>query len=46
MCMHVCYLDCHEAGLCWYLVIHKTYYVHYSYFTSICDLFTASPLWY
>jgi hypothetical protein len=20
MCM--CYLDCHEAGLCWYLVIH------------------------
>jgi hypothetical protein len=22
MCMHVCYLDCHEAGLCCYLVIH------------------------
>jgi hypothetical protein len=22
MCMHICYLDCHEAGLCCYLVIH------------------------
>jgi hypothetical protein len=22
MCTRVCYLDCHEAGLCWYLVIH------------------------
>jgi hypothetical protein len=22
MCMHVCCLDCHEAGLCCYLVIH------------------------
>jgi hypothetical protein len=22
MSMHVCYLDCHEAGLCYYLVIH------------------------
>jgi hypothetical protein len=22
MCMRVCYLDCHEAGLCCYLVIH------------------------
>jgi hypothetical protein len=22
MRMHVCYLDYHEAGLCWYLVIH------------------------
>jgi hypothetical protein len=21
-CMRVCYLDCHEAGLCCYLVIH------------------------
>jgi hypothetical protein len=22
MCMRVCYVDCHEAGLCCYLVIH------------------------
>jgi hypothetical protein len=22
ICMHLCYLDCHEAGLCCYLVIH------------------------
>jgi hypothetical protein len=35
MHMHVCYLDCHEAQLCCYL--------HYSCFTSICDLFTDSP---
>jgi hypothetical protein len=34
--MRVCNLDRHEAGL-------KTYYVHYSCFTSICDLFTDSP---
>jgi hypothetical protein len=45
MCMHLCYLDCHEAQLCCYLVIHtETYYVHYRSFTSICDLFTYSPL--
>jgi hypothetical protein len=23
MCMRICYLDCHEAGLCCYLVIHS-----------------------
>jgi hypothetical protein len=22
MCMHIFYLDCHEAGLCCYIVIH------------------------
>jgi hypothetical protein len=44
MRMRVCYFDCHEAGLCCYLVI-QTYYVHYSCFTSICDVFTDSP-WY
>jgi hypothetical protein len=47
MRMRVCYLDCHEVGLCCYLVIHiETYYVHYSCFTSICDLFTDSPWYY
>jgi hypothetical protein len=35
MRMRVCYLDCHEAERCCY--------VHYSCFTSICDLFTDSP---
>jgi hypothetical protein len=46
MRMRVSYRDCHEDGLCCYLVIHtETYYVHYSCFTriSICDLFTDSP---
>jgi hypothetical protein len=38
MRMQVCYLDCHEAGL-----TQKTYYVHYSYYTSICDPFTTCP---
>jgi hypothetical protein len=38
MGMRVCYLDYHEAELYCYLVI-----VHYSCFTSICDLFTDSP---
>jgi hypothetical protein len=43
MRMRICYLDCHEAGLCCYLVIHiETYYVYCSCFTSICDLFTDS----
>jgi hypothetical protein len=23
MRMHICYLDCHQAGLCCYLVIHR-----------------------
>jgi hypothetical protein len=45
MCMRVCYLDCHEVGLYCYLVIHmeNLYFIHYSSFTSICDLFTNSP---
>jgi hypothetical protein len=44
MSMRVCYLDCHEVGLCCYLVIHiENLYVHYSRFTSICDLFTDTP---
>jgi hypothetical protein len=41
--MRVCYLDGHEARLCCYLVIQKTYHAHYRYFTCICDLFTDSP---
>jgi hypothetical protein len=41
--MCVCYSDCHEAGLCCYLVIQKTYYIHYSCFTAIFCLFTYSP---
>jgi hypothetical protein len=47
MRMCVCYLDCHEAGLCCYWVTHvDTYYIHYSYFTSICDLFIESSSYY
>jgi hypothetical protein len=42
MRIRVCYLDCHDAGLCCYLVVQKTYYIHYSYFISICDPFTDS----
>jgi hypothetical protein len=42
MRMLICYLDCHEAGVCCYLVIQKIYYIHYSCFTFICDLFTDS----
>jgi hypothetical protein len=44
MRMRVYYLDCYEAGLCCYLVIHKSYYVNYGCFTSIYDLFTHSIL--
>jgi hypothetical protein len=43
MRMRFWYIDCHDAELCYYLVIQKTYYVHYKCFTSICDLFTDSP---
>jgi hypothetical protein len=44
MRIRVRYLDCHEAGLCCYLVMHtENPYLHYSCFTSICDLFTDSP---
>jgi hypothetical protein len=44
MRMRVCYLDCHKAELCCYLRVHiETYYVNYSCFTSICDIFTDSP---
>jgi hypothetical protein len=28
MRMRVCYLDCHEAGLCCYLVIHIEILLH------------------
>jgi hypothetical protein len=38
------YLDCHEAGLCCYLVIQKTYYIHYSYFTYIYNPLLALHL--
>jgi hypothetical protein len=41
--MRICYLDSHEAGQCCYLVIQKTYYVHYSCFSSICGLFIEFP---
>jgi hypothetical protein len=45
MCIRVCYLDCHESKT---VLLPsdthlKTYYVHYSCFTSIRDLFTDSP---
>jgi hypothetical protein len=41
MCTRICNLDCHEAGMCCHLVIRiETYYIHYSCFTAICDLFT------
>jgi hypothetical protein len=44
MHMRVCYLDCHEAGLCCYLVIHiETYYGHYSGFTSILTYLLSLP---
>jgi hypothetical protein len=43
--MHICYLDCHEVGMCCYLVIHKeNYYIHYSCFTLICDLVTVGVM--
>jgi hypothetical protein len=45
MHMRVYYLDCHEAGLCCYLVNHSDY-IYYSSFTSICDLFTDSSSYY
>jgi hypothetical protein len=37
MHMHVCYLSCHEAGLCCYLVIHIENLLH------PLQLFTGSP---
>jgi hypothetical protein len=40
MRVHVCCLDCHEAGLCCYLEIHIENLLHL--FTSICVLFTVS----
>jgi hypothetical protein len=43
MRMLVRYLDCHEAGLCCYLMVtQKTYYL-LQLFTFICDLFTEFP---
>jgi hypothetical protein len=43
MHMRLCYLDCHglDCAVTQYYT-HKTYYVHYSCFSSICDLFTDS----
>jgi hypothetical protein len=42
MRMRVFYLDCHEAGLCCYLVTDiENLLVHYSCFTCICDIFTT-----
>jgi hypothetical protein len=44
MRMRPCYLDCHEDGLCCYLVLHiENLLRHYSCFSSICDLFMDSP---
>jgi hypothetical protein len=40
MRMRVSYLDYHRTGLYCYLVVHRKICVHYSCFTSICDLFT------
>jgi hypothetical protein len=46
MSMLVCYLDCHDSGLCCYLVIHIwNLYVHYICVTSIFDLLTEAPSW-
>jgi hypothetical protein len=42
--MRICYLDCHEAGLCCYLVTHMQNLLHPLHcFTSIWDLFTDYP---
>jgi hypothetical protein len=39
-----CYLDCHEAGQCCYLVIHTENLLSpLQLFTSIFDVFTDSP---
>jgi hypothetical protein len=44
MRMHVCYLDCYEAVLCCYLVIHIENLLHpLQLFYFHCDLFTDSP---
>jgi hypothetical protein len=44
MRMRACYLDCHEAGLCCYLVMHIENLLRpLQLFSSICDLFTDSP---
>jgi hypothetical protein len=43
--MHVCYLDCYEAVLCYHLLTAAVN-VHYSCFTSSCNLFTDSPSYY
>jgi hypothetical protein len=43
MRMRVCYLDCHEAGLCCCLVIQKTYYIHYSCLTSFVMYLLTLP---
>jgi hypothetical protein len=44
MRIRVCYLDCHEAGLCCYLVIHiESHLRPLQLFSSIWDLFTGSP---
>jgi hypothetical protein len=46
MHVRVSYLDCHEAGLCCYLAMHiENYYVNFSCFNSICDLFTDSTMY-
>jgi hypothetical protein len=45
MPLRVCYVDCHEAGQCCYLVIHiENLLRHYSCFTCICVLLTDSSL--
>jgi hypothetical protein len=44
MRMRVCYRDCHQAGLCCYLVIHIENLLHaLQLFISICILFTDFP---
>jgi hypothetical protein len=46
MCMHACLIP--RLPWSWTVLLpsdthKKNYYVHYSWFTSICDLFTDSP---
>jgi hypothetical protein len=47
LCMPICYLDCHEAGLCCYLVIHiENLLCPLQLFTYICDLFADTALYF
>jgi hypothetical protein len=43
MHMRICYLDCHEAGLGCYLLIHVENLLRPLHLFYFCDLFTDSP---